>query len=34
MTFQMCENGTRLSYFLKSVLWHVIIGVNSPIPRT
>ena len=34
MTFQMCGNGTRLSYFLEngiSVLWQVIIGVNSPI---
>ena len=32
MTFHMCENGTRLSYFLKIVLWHVMIGVNAPIP--
>jgi hypothetical protein len=34
-TFQMCENGTCLSYFLNngiSVRWHIIIGVNSPIP--
>ena len=33
-TFRTCENGTSTSYFLKngiSVLWHVIIGVNSPI---
>jgi len=32
--FQMCKNGTRISYFLKngiSVRWHIIIGVNSPI---
>jgi hypothetical protein len=32
MTFHMCGNGARLSYFLKSVLWYVIIGVDSRIP--